>query len=85
MNIPYKHIALSTMCAFLLVSCGPKKQEEKPAEQKEAVKPLEDKENNDTLLMYPEELSEEEKKALTPQEQEELEINEDNVMNPFPG
>lgn len=81
MKINYKSIFLYTTCGFLLVSCGPKKQEEKPPEQKEAVQPSvpEQKEKPDTSLMYPEHLG-----PGTPQEQQ-LEINEDNVMNPFPG
>lgn len=82
MNTKCKYTVLYIICAFLLVSCGPKKQEEKPPEQKEAVQPSapEQKEKEDTTLMYPEHLG----APATPQEQE-LEINEDNVMNPFPG
>jgi len=82
MNIQCKYTILCTICAFLLASCGPKKQEGKPPEQKEVVKPSapEEKEKEDTTLMYPEHLG----PPATPQEQQ-LEIDEDNVMNPFPG
>ncbi len=98
------------MCSFLLVSCGPKKEEKMPSvpeqveqmneQQTPATVPAnpsvpaqkngegltrEQKEKPDTSLMYPEHLGEKAKKDLTPEQQDELEINEDNVMNPFPG
>ena len=76
MKTNLKTIVLCTMGAFLLVSCNPTNHEKQASEQKEKA---------DTSLMYPEKLDEKAKKDLTSQQQEELEINEDNVMNPFPG
>lgn len=80
MNFNSKYIILSAMCALLLVSCGPKKHEEKPPAKKEAVKPPAPEEKPDTMLEYPEHPGE----PLTP-EGKKLEIEEDNVMNPLPG
>jgi hypothetical protein len=68
------------MCSFLLVSCGPTKHEEKQEEKQAEELKTAPVENLSPQL--PEKKNEE---GLTPQQREELEINEDNVMNPLPG
>lgn len=76
MNSKYKTILLCTACSFLLVACSPKKNEDKKAEEIK-VAPVEK-----VSPSVPEKKNE---KGLTPHQQEELKINEDNVMNPIPG
>lgn len=74
MHFNYKHITLCILCSFLLTACGPKKETEKQEEPKQ------------TQRMSPSApQTPEHEEALTPEQKEELEINEDNVMNPFPG
>lgn len=75
MTIPCKKIILCTISAFLLIGCEPKKKKELPPSQ-----PLQ-------IQTVPKgEPSEQQGgETLTPRQQEELKINEDNVMNPFPG
>jgi len=54
--------------AFVLISCGPKPQEETVPPEQQQMMPL--KKPAETL---------------TPQQKQELEINEENVMEPVPG
>lgn len=82
MTVNYKYIILCTMCSFLLVSCGPKKEEEKPLSP-----PEQGEQKSDTLLSYPnnEDLEKQKEGQLPSKQEEELQIDEDNVMNPLPG
>jgi len=96
MDFQGKKFILLACSAFILVSCGPKKQEEAPPPaiqqempQQEMPAPIP---NNEASVGQPEMLKKlqppqqkSNQEKLTPHQKEELEINEDNVMNPFPG
>lgn len=73
MDLHTKTLIVTAVCGFILVSCAPQKKEESPSLPAEAP------------LTQPEEVSPAETQGLTPHQQEELKINEDNVANPFPG
>lgn len=79
MKINYKQILVCVIFSILAVACGPKKEEKKQ-------QPPPAQETN-KLLSYPDnEVLKKEKEGQKPSEQEqELQIDEDNVMNPFPG
>ena len=69
---------------LVLVSCGPQKKEEAPLpEQKQTVPMMELKKPEEVPQAHPAQPGKE--VPLTPHQKEELEINEDNVMNPIPG
>ncbi len=83
MNVKWKKLILLTCSAFVLASCGEKKPQEAPAPEHKQEAPL-------LKLKKPESASPSEQQqnkegTLTPQQKEELEIDEDNVINPFPG
>jgi len=75
---------LGVACVFLLVTCGPKKEEGSPVAQAKEEQP----QSAPPVVIPPAPQTPEQKHEeghLTPQQKEELEINEDDVMNPFPG
>lgn len=78
MTFNYKNITLCVLCAFLLAACGPKKEMENKKEQEQTQSGC----GGSAPSQAPEKKQE---TPLTPEQKEELEINEDNVMNPFPG
>jgi hypothetical protein len=80
MNFKYTNLILLTCSAFILVSCGPKKTGEAPAPEQKQEAPLQQPIPPEPL---PKHLHG--KEELTPGQKEELKIEEDNVMNPFPG
>ncbi len=76
MNRQGKNLVFLICSIGLVLGCGPKNKAEAAAEptpQQEA------------LIMTDPEPTSQPEETLTPQQKEELEINEDNVMNPFPG
>lgn len=79
MKINYKQILVCVIFSILAVACGPKKEEEKQSP------PL--KQETNKLQSYPDnEILKKEKEGQIPSPQEEqLQIDEDNVMNPLPG
>jgi len=70
MNVELKKMIYCASTALLLVSCGQKKSEE-------TVPPA--------RVEEPQPTPPQNEKPLTPQEMDQLEIDEDNVMEPFPG
>lgn len=87
MRVNFKYAIIGAMlgaaCLFLLVACGPKKEEGSPVAQQKAEEPQSvPPAVIPPALHTPEQKHEEE---LTPEQKEKLEINEDDVMNPFPG
>jgi type IV pilus biogenesis protein CpaD/CtpE len=73
---PCKVILTSALCALLVVACAPKKKEEEkqmPPQEQGEKKP-------DTFLSYPQNLGEK-----PSQEDQKLQQEEDEVMNPLPG
>ena len=81
MNFHWKSLILLTCAAFLSVSCGPQKQEETPAPEQKTEAPATDMKK----LQAPPAQGQQQGTPLTPEQKEELKIDEDNVMNPFPG
>jgi hypothetical protein len=79
MNNNYKNIIFCALCSSLLVACGPKKEEGKPS----ASGQIEKKQAPTITPPPPTPQAPEHEGGFTPEE--ELEINEDNVTNPFPG
>lgn len=79
MKMNYKKPLVCVIFSILVVACGPKKEGEKQ-------QPPPAQETN-KLQSYPDsEILKKEKEGQIPSEQEqELQIDEDNVMNPFPG
>ncbi len=73
MTLHSKTLILTALSGFLLVSCAPQKKEEAPLPPAEAP------------LTQPGEVSPSETQGLTPNQVDELKIDEDNVANPFPG
>jgi len=84
MTAPYKMI-LGAMGSILILGCAAQKAEAK--QEGSASEKGETKEERNLLLSYPDtEDLEKQKKGETPSAEELKEqINEDNVMNPFPG
>ena len=76
MRFNKKHLILCLMGSFLLVSCGSKKEENQSTVQQQAEPPCV------SQSAVP---GQKKETPLTPEEKEQLEINEDNVMTPFPG
>jgi hypothetical protein len=84
MNYKYANLVLLASAAFLLVSCGPKKTEEAPPPEQNQEAPLQELQKPVPPEPLPKSLNNK-GEPLTPGQKEELEIDEDNVMNPFPG
>jgi len=83
MNYKYTNLVLLVSAVFTLVNCGPKKTEEaSPPEQNQGA-PLQELQRPIPPEPLPKHLNN--KEELTPGQKEELEIDEDNVINPFPG
>lgn len=68
--IQQKNLILLTLAGLFLVSCGPQKKEETQPEAPQDVSPQPPQPKGGTL---------------TPRQEEELKIEEENVMEPFPG
>ena len=83
MDFKWTKLVLLTCSVFILASCGPKKTEEAPAPEQKQEAPMMKLQNPVPPAPLPTHPNKEE--PLTPQQKEELEIDEDNVMNPFPG
>ena len=83
MNVQWKKLILLTCAAFVLVSCGPKKTEEALAPEQKQVAPLIELKKPESASPSEQQLNKEGK--LTPEQKDELRIDEDNVINPFPG
>ena len=66
------------LCSTFTLGCGPQKKEETPIRAEKQEEPMKQMKNEKAPVQNKEE-------TLTPHQQEELKINEDNVMNPFPG
>ena len=81
MNNTYKNITFYLMCSFILVSCGPTNHAGKQVEQQQ----LKEEKAPAIILPAPEAHQNKNNEELTPQQKEELKINEDNIMNPLPG
>ena len=75
MQFTKKHVLFCTLCVALLTGCGAKKQETSTPEQMQGTE-------KEPPSQKPEENQEGE---LTPQQEDQLKIDEDNVMNPLPG
>lgn len=74
MNTNQKNIIFYIICAFLLVACSPTDHEEKSSGV-----------NQETQAPSTPQAPKKTEDGLTRQQKEQLEINEDEVMNPFPG
>ncbi|OJW53386.1 MAG: hypothetical protein BGO67_01400 [Alphaproteobacteria bacterium 41-28] len=83
MKYKYTNLVLLISAAFVLVSCGPKTTEEAPQPEQKQEAPVQELEKPIPPEPLPRHLNN--KEELTPGQKEELEIDEDNVMNPFPG
>ncbi len=84
MTFKFTKFIVLVCSVFVVVSCGPKKAEETTVPDHKQETPMME-------LKKPEapasQLEQDKKKdeTLTPEQKEELEIDEDNVINPFPG
>ncbi len=73
MTLHSKTLILSAFVGLIVGGCAPQKKEEASAPVAPAP------------FAQPEEVTPDETQGLSLPEQEELKIDEDNVMNPFPG
>ncbi len=92
MRVECKTLVLLTCSVFLVASCSPKKNEEVPPPESKQEAPLKEMKKegmpapqHEKQMTPPSGQHPKEEGTLTPEQKEELEINEDNVMNPFPG
>ncbi|HUX79075.1 MAG TPA: hypothetical protein VMW10_04940 [Alphaproteobacteria bacterium] len=84
MNFKLKRLMLLACSAIVLVSCGPKKTDEAPAPEQKQESPSMELQKPVPLQPLPKHPNNKDG-TLTPGQKEELEIDEDNVINPFPG
>ncbi len=84
MDFKWTKLVLLTCSVFILASCGPKKTEEAPAQEPKQEAPMMEQQTPIPPAPLPKHPNNKEG-TLTPQQKEELKIDEDNVMNPFPG
>ncbi len=84
MNVQtYKYLLL-TAVMLAVVSCGPKKQEEAKPEESPMMELQKPEEKPMMELQKPEKGAKEEA-PLTPEQEDQLRIDDDNVLNPLPG
>ena len=84
MTFKFTKFILLACSAFVLVSCGPKKTEEIPAPEQKQETPMMELQKPETPA-HPLEHEKKKTDTLSPEQKDELKIDEDNVMNPYPG